>query len=132
MRRRFSLTNNAGEWRALSRAPQSENTRKNYASQFGKFRSWCEQGDYAPLLVQPEVLTAYAVELADDEKSMSTVRLAVAAIVDAHRRVGLAIRMIRRGAPVQAVQTNGRWNSPSMPARYTRSEKALEALEWLV
>ena len=47
-------------------------------------------------------------------------------------RVGLAIRMTRRGAPLQAVQTYGRWKSPSMPARYTRSEKALEALEWLV
>ena len=44
-------------------------------------------------------------------------------------RVGLAIRMTRRGAPLQAVQTHGRWKSPSMPARYTRSEKALEALE---
>ena len=44
----------------------------------------------------------------------------------------LAIRMTRRGAPLQAVQTHGRWKSPSMPARYTRSEKALEALEWLV
>ena len=47
-------------------------------------------------------------------------------------RVGLAIRMTRRGVPLQAVQTHGRWKSPSMPARYTRSEKALEALEWLV
>ena len=287
---------------------QSENTHKNYASQFGKFRSWCEQEDYVPLPVQPDVLAAYAVELADDGKSMSTIRLAVAAIVDAHRRVGLespqtagvtetlrglsrqigvsqkqarpldadalaairatalnprrsrggsfetketalrrgrldialasvmsdaglriseaaalrwrdvldaedgaglvyiersktdqagegayvvvtpealtalkqlqrdtetwsdddsvfglsmsqisrrvdsmaraaglgegysghsgrvglAIRMTRRGAPLQAVQTHGRWKSPSMPARYTRSEKALEALEWLV
>ena len=46
-------------------------------------------------------------------------------------RVGLAIRMTRRGAPLQTVQTHGRWKSPSMPARYTRSEKALEALEWL-
>ena len=44
-------------------------------------------------------------------------------------RVGLAIRMTRRGAPLQAVQTHGRWKLPSMPARYTRSEKALEALE---
>ncbi|MDE0311843.1 MAG: tyrosine-type recombinase/integrase, partial [Caldilineaceae bacterium] len=280
----------------------------NYASQFGKFRSWCEQEDYLPLPAQPEVLAAYAAGLADDGKSMSTIRLAVAAIVDAHRRVGLespqnagvtetlrglsrqigvsqkqvrpldadalaairatalnprksrggsfeteqtafrrgrldialasvmsdaglriseaaalrwrdvtdtedgaglvyiersktdqaregayvvvtpetltalkklrgdteswsdddlvfglsksqisrrvdtmaraaglsegysghsgrvglAIRMTRRGAPLQAVQTHGRWKSPSMPARYTRSEKALEALEWLV
>ncbi len=287
---------------------QSENTRRNYASQFGKFRAWCEQEDFSSLPAQPEVLAAYAAELAEDGKSMSTIRLAVAAIVDAHRRVGLespqtagvtealrglsrqlgvsqkqarpldadalaairatalnprmsrggslemeetalrrgrldialtsvmsdaglriseaaalrwrdvldaedgagliyiersktdqagegayvvvtpetlvalkqlredsetwsdddlvfglsmsqisrrvdsmakaaglgegysghsgrvglAIRMTRRGAPLQAVQTHGRWKSPSMPARYTRSEKALEALEWLV
>ena len=31
----------------------------------------------------------------------------------------------------RAVQTHGRWKSPSMPARYTRGERALEALEWL-
>ena len=287
---------------------QSENTRKNYASQFGKFRCWWEQEGYSYLPAQPEVLAAYAADLAGDGKSMSTVRLAVAAIVDAHRRVGLespqtagvsetlrglsrqigvsqkqarpldadalaairatalnprrsrggslesedtalrrgrldialasvmsdaglriseaailrwrdvldaedgaglvyiersktdqagegayvvitpdtltamkllrqdseawtddepvfglsmsqisrrvdsmaraaglgegysghsgrvglAIRMTRRGTPLQAVQTHGRWKSPSMPARYTRSEKALEALEWLV
>ena len=287
---------------------QSENTRRNYASHFGKFKAWCEQEDFSYLPTQPEVLAAYAAELADDGKSMSTIRLAVAAIVDAHRRlglespqtavvtetlrglsrqigvsqkqarpldadalaairataftprtmrggslemedtairrgrldialasvmsdaglriseaaalrwrdvldaedgaglvyiersktdqagegayvvvtpdtltalkqlrqhseawtdddpvfglsmsqisrrvdsmaraaglgegysghsgrVGLALRMTRRGAPLQAVQTHGRWKSPSMPARYTRSEKALEALKWLV
>ena len=287
---------------------QSENTRKNYASQFGKFMSWCEQENYSSLPAQPEVLAAYATDLADDGKSMSMIRLAVASIADAHRRVGLespqtagvsetlrglsrqlgvsqkqarpldadalaairatalnprrsrggsletedtalrrgrldialasvmsdaglriseatslrwrdvldaedgaglvyiersktdqagegafvvvtpdtltalkqlrqdsetwaddslvfglsmsqisrrldsmaraaglsegysghsgrvglAIRMTRKGAPLQAVQTHGRWKSPSMPARYTRSEKALEALEWLV
>ena len=287
---------------------QSENTRRNYAGQFRKFRCWCEQEGYSYLPAQPEVLAAYAADLVGDGKSMSTVRLAVAAIVDAHRRVGLespqtagvsetrrglsrqigvsqkqarpldadalaairatalnprksrggsfeaaetafrrgwldialasvmsdaglriseaaalrwrdvldaendaglvyiersktdqtgegayvvitpdtllalkqlrqdsetwsdddfvfglsmsqisrrvdsmaraaglgegysghsgrvglAIRMTRRGAPLQAVQTHGRWKSPSMPARYTRSEKALEALEWLV
>ena len=288
---------------------QSENTRRNYAGQYRKFRAWCEREDQSALPAQPEVLAAYAAELAEDGKSMSTIRLAVAAIVDAHRsvglespqttgvtetlrgltrqlgvsqkqarpldadalaairataftprttrggslemedtalrrgrldialasvlsdaglriseaanlrwrdvldaennaglvyiersktdqagegayvvvtpetlvalkqlrqdsglmpdadapvfglsmsqisrrvdsmaraaglgegysghsgRVGLAIRMTRRGAPLQAVQTHGRWKSPSMPARYTRSEKALEALEWLV
>ena len=47
------------------------------------------------------------------------------------RRMGLAIRMTRWGAPLQAVQTHGCWKSPSMPARYTRDEKALEALERL-
>ena len=287
---------------------QSDNTRKNYASQLRQFQSWCQQENYSALPAQPEVVAAYVAELADEDKSMSTIRLAVAAIVDAHRRVGLdspqtagvsetlrglsrrigvsqkqarpldadalaairatalnprksrggslesedtalrcsrmdialasvlsdaalriseaaslrwrdvldaengaglvyiersktdqagedayvvitpdtltamkrmrqdteawtddepvfslsmsqisrrvdsmakaaglgegysghsgrvglAIRMTRRGAPLQAVQTHGRWKSPSMPARYARSEKALEALEWLV
>ena len=68
---------------------QADNTRRNYASQFGKFRLWCEREDQSPLPVQPEVLAAYAAELADEGKSMSTVRLAVSSIVDAHRRVGL-------------------------------------------
>ena len=43
----------------------------------------------------------------------------------------LAIRMTRRGAPLQAVQTHGRWSSPQMTAKYTRGEKALAALKWL-
>ena len=43
-------------------------------------------------------------------------------------RVGLAIRMTRRGAPLQAVQTHGRWKSPSMPARYTRVRRRLRRL----
>ena len=32
---------------------QSENTRRNYASQFEKFRIWCEQQDYSPLPHSP-------------------------------------------------------------------------------
>ena len=292
---------------------QSVNTRRNYAGQFRKFRAWCEREGYAPMPALPVMVAAYAARLADEGKSLSTIRLAVAAIADAHRRaglespvnagvsealrglarqvgasqkqakpldvdalaaikataltprrsrggalesegaalrrgrldialasalsdaglrvseavqltwrdvldaedgagllyitrsktdqegegayvaitpetlealkqlrqdsvssisgampdadapvfglsksqisrrvnsmaraaglgdgysshsgrVGLAIRMTRRGAPLQAVQTHGRWKSPQMPARYTRSEKALEALEWL-
>ena len=68
---------------------QSENTRRNYAGQYRKFRAWCEREDQSALPAQPEVVAAYAAELAEDGKSMSTIRLAVAAIVDAHRCVGL-------------------------------------------
>ena len=35
---------------------QEENTRKNHASQFGKFKTWCEQEDHSPLPAQLEVL----------------------------------------------------------------------------
>ena len=68
---------------------QSVNTRRNYAGQYRKFRAWCEREDQSALPAQPEVVAAYAAELAEDGKSMSTIRLAVAAIVDAHRSVGL-------------------------------------------
>ena len=67
---------------------QSENTRRNYAGQFRKFRDWCEREEQSPLPTSPEVVVAYAAELVDVGKSMSTVRLAVAAIVDAHKRLG--------------------------------------------
>ena len=67
---------------------QSVNTRRNYAGQFRKFRDWCEREEQSPLPASPEVVAAYAAELVDDGKSMSTVRLAVSAIVDAHKRVG--------------------------------------------
>ena len=54
---------------------QSENTRKNYASQRRKFRARCEREEQLALPASPEVVAAYAAELADDGKNMSTVRL---------------------------------------------------------
>ena len=109
-------------------------------------------GAFAYLVVTPDTLTALKELLSDSETwsdentvfglSMSQISRRVDSMARAaglgegysghSGRVGLALRMTRRGAPLQAVQTHGRWKSPSMPARYTRSEKALEALEWLV
>ena len=60
---------------------QSLNTRRNYAGQYRKFRAWCEREGQSSLPASPE--------LVGDGKSMSTIRLAVSAIVDAHKRVGL-------------------------------------------
>ena len=71
--------------------PRERSVRKhspNYAGQLRKFRDWCEHEGQTALPASPEVVAAYAAELVDDGKSMSTVRLAVAAIVDAHKRVG--------------------------------------------
>ena len=68
---------------------QSVNTRRNYAGQYRKFRAWCEREEQSALPAQAEVVAAYAAELAEDGKSMSTVRLAVSAIVEAHRSVDL-------------------------------------------
>ena len=68
---------------------QSVNTRRNYAGQLRKFRAWCEHEGQTALPASPEVVAAYAAELVGGGESMSTVRLAVSAIVDAHKRVGL-------------------------------------------
>ena len=80
---------------ALERA-RSENTRRNYAGQLRRFRAWCERGNYRPIPAFPEMVAAYAAELADEGRSVSTIRLPVAAIADAHRRAGLE-------SPVNAV-----------------------------
>ncbi len=48
---------------------QSENTRKNCASQFHKFRAWCVREDQSPLPASPEVIAAHTAELAYDGKS---------------------------------------------------------------
>ena len=47
---------------------QSENTRRNYAGQYRKFRAWCEREEQSALPAQPEVVAAYAAELAEDGK----------------------------------------------------------------
>ena len=46
-------------------------------------------------------------------------------------RVGMAVRMTRKGAPMQAVQRQGRWASSALAARCTRNERADEALGYL-
>ena len=108
-------------------------------------------GEGAYVVVTPETLTALKQlcedvgDCSDDDIVFGLSRSQISRRVDSMARaaglgegysghsgrVGLAIRMTRRGAPLQAVQTHVRWKSPSMPAKYTRSEKALEALEWL-
>ena len=65
---------------------QSENTRRNYAGQHRKFRAWCEREGQSALPASPEVVAAYAAELVAEGKSMSTIRLAVSAIIDVHNR----------------------------------------------
>ena len=107
-----------------------------------------QEGESTYVVVTPDTLTALeqlqqdSEMWSDDESvfglSMSQISRRVNSMAQAaglgegySGRVGLALRMTRRGAPLQAVQTHGRWKSPSIPARYTRSEKALEVLEWL-
>lgn len=46
-------------------------------------------------------------------------------------RVGLARRMVARGAPQALVQLQGRWKDPAMVARYARNENVSSVAPWL-
>ena len=97
---------------------QSVNTRRNYAGQLRKFRAWCEGEGQSAMSASPEVVAAYAAELVDGGESMSTVRLAVSAIVDAHKRVGL-------DSPVMSRKPCGAWRDGSAASQ--RQAKPLDA-----
>ncbi|MYC07381.1 MAG: tyrosine-type recombinase/integrase [Chloroflexi bacterium] len=91
-----------------------------------------EVGEGAYVVVTPETLTALKKLRGDTETwsdeapvfglSMSQISRRVDSMARAaglgegysghSGRVGPAIRMTRRGAPLQAVQTHGRWKSP--------------------
>ena len=106
---------------------QSENTRRNYAGQHRKFRAWCEREGQSALPASPEVVAAYAAELVAEGKSMSTIRLAVSAIIDVHNRrvdlewpVNAGVSVTLRGSARQlALARSGR--SRSMRRRWRRS-----------
>ena len=40
---------------------QAEDTRRNYAGQYRKFREWCDREGQSALPAQPEVVAAYAM-----------------------------------------------------------------------
>ena len=46
-------------------------------------------------------------------------------------RVGMARRMVKRGAPLPTVQRQGRWKSQQMVAAYTRAEAVEEAAPYI-
>ena len=97
---------------------QSETLAGTTQASSGNSGHGASRESYSTLPVQPEVLAAYAVELADDGKSMSTIRLAIAAIVDAHRSVGLESPQT---AGVTETLRGCRGNSGSARSRRDRS-----------
>ncbi len=46
-------------------------------------------------------------------------------------RIGMAVRMHRKGAPLTAIMRQGRWTSANMVARYLRNIEAESASQWL-
>ena len=86
-----------------------------------------QTGEGAYVVVTPDTLAALK-QLRHDSETWSDDDLVFGlSMSQISRRVDSMARAAGLGEGY-----SGRWKSPSMPARYTRSEKALEALEWLV
>ena len=70
-------------------AALADNTRAAYASQWNRFRAWCEQRAVDPLAAVPAQVAAYLAERAETCK-LSTVQASAAAIAAASRAAGRA------------------------------------------
>jgi len=78
-----------GVVRTVLSASLSSNTRRAYATQMVKFRAWAAEHDVRPLPASPAAVAAYLAHLAGIERrSLSSVKLAMAAIAAAHRLAG--------------------------------------------
>ena len=72
---------------AATGAAWASTTRSTYATQWGRFRAWCEERQLAPLDASPEQVGAYLQERAKRGK-LSTVKLSASAIAAAYRITG--------------------------------------------
>jgi len=67
---------------------RSSNTRKNYARAWTAFERWCLERGISPMPAEPEFIAAYLAERGESGWRIATIRLAWAAISDAHRQAG--------------------------------------------
>ena len=100
---------------AATGAAWASTTRSTYATQWGRFRAWCEERQLAPLDASPEQVGAYLQERAKRGK-LSTVKLSAAAISAGYRAAGRldpvmqrVIAETRRGIERQK-QANPGWS----------------------
>ena len=71
-------------------ARRSEQTSRNYAAQWRKFEAWADANAVASLPAQPAHVAAYLADRIADGRGVSTLRLSLAAIRDAHLAAGVA------------------------------------------
>ena len=97
--------------------------------------SWCRERGYEPLPAAPVAVAAYLAARAESVKP-ATVRLDAAACETAglgrgytghSLRVGAAQALAGANISLAAIMENGRWQSPRMPARYTRHAAAAQS-----
>jgi integrase len=70
---------------------RGEGTRRAYRSAWRAYAAWCQNLGREPLGADPDTVAMYAVRLADDGRSVATLRVHLAAIQAAHRLAGLTL-----------------------------------------
>lgn len=70
---------------------RGDGTRRTYRSAWRAYEAWCGGLGRPPLAGDPETIAMYAVHAADRGLSLSSLRVALAAIQAAHRLAGIAL-----------------------------------------
>ena len=76
---------------AYADAARAPATRVLYARAFARFEAWCALMHAAPLPAAPQTVAAWLAELARAGKSVATIKVSLAAILDAHGCAGHAL-----------------------------------------
>ena len=74
----------------------SANTRRAYNQGWRRFQTWVEVRGIPPLPASPELVAAFLAELAEEGKSVATLRLAKSALAAVHRSTGYQAPPITR------------------------------------
>jgi site-specific recombinase XerD len=88
------LTSRAASYGTRARG---EGTRRAYRSAWRAYAAWCTRRGRDPLGADPDTVAMYAVRLADDGRSVATLRVHLVAIQAAHRVAGLALDLGNAG-----------------------------------
>jgi hypothetical protein len=95
---------------------RGEGTRRAYRSAWRAYAAWCTRLGREPLGADPDTVAMYAVRLADDGRSVATLRVHLAAIQAAHRARRLA-RCAWCWKALCAAPAFGRAGRPQPPPR---------------
>ena len=74
--------------RGYARKSKSENTWRNYRTQWRQFADWCKAHGHEPLPADPEHVAAYVSERAQAGAAVASVNVTLAAIANAHQVAG--------------------------------------------
>ena len=109
------------------RESHAKSTRRHYESAWRAFVAWCDEEGHEPLPATPETVAAYLTHRADGDGSVSTLKLARAAIRCQHESTGLdspthaaGMARVLRGL-LRSAATSGVATGPGQPRGLTAS-----------